>query len=250
VSGGPDWLSPEWFTGIGTVALAAATVILALVAIFQDTVRGWFYHPTLDASIRTAPPDCFSVPARKDGKFIADLLYLRLWVTNSGKTTAKNVEVYANELLVRRADGNWEPVGDFTPMNLAWSNIRVIYFPNIVSGMGKHCDLGHIVDPAHRSDPHMQEQEENPRLHLTCQQTSLTFDLIAAPTHKGHIIAPGEYRLNIIIAAENAHRIEKTVSLSLKGRWFSDETRMLRDGVGVTIADALRDRGRKVTKET
>jgi hypothetical protein len=80
-------------------------------------------------------------------------------------------------------------------------------------------------------------QEENPRLSLTDQDTSLAFDLIAAPNQMGHIIGPGEYRLQIFIAAENARRIAKTVSLSLKGRWFPDETRMLSDGVGVTIAD-------------
>jgi hypothetical protein len=41
----------EWFTAFGTLALA-------VVAIFQDTIRGWFFHPTLDAAIQTKPPDC------------------------------------------------------------------------------------------------------------------------------------------------------------------------------------------------
>ena len=79
--------------------------------------------------------------------------------------------------------------------------------------MGKHCDIGHIVDPARRSNPHI--REENPRLRLTDQQTSLAFDVIAAPNHKGHIIAPGDYKLKIIIAAENARRLGKTMLIRL-----------------------------------
>ena len=68
----------EWLTGIGTIALAVA-------AVFQDTVRGWFYHPALDASIRTQPPDCIAVPITTlDGRKIADAFYLRIWVTNIG----------------------------------------------------------------------------------------------------------------------------------------------------------------------
>jgi hypothetical protein len=229
----------EWLTAIGTLVLAIGTLVLAVVAIFQDTIRGWFYHPNLEASIQTRPPDCNAVPfARPDGAIIADSLYLRLWVKNTGKATARNAEVYANELLRERADKTWERVGQFPPMNLQWTHIHAIYFPVIVSGSGKHCDLGHIVDPAHRSHPNL--REENPRLNLTDQQTSLAFDLITAPNDKGHIIGPGDYRLNIIIAAENARRIEKTVLLSLKGRWFADETRMLSDGVGVTITDTPR----------
>ena len=221
MSAGAEWL------------IAAGTLVLAAVAIFQDTVRGWFYHPTLEASIQTKPPDCVAVPVTTlDGTKIADSVYLRLWVKNTGKATAKNAEVYASELLQRRTDGTWDRVDEFPPMNLKWSNVGLIYFPFIAAGMGKHCDIGHIVDPACRSHPGL--REENPRLKLTNEQASLAFDVIAAPNHKGHIIARGDYRLKILIAAENAHPIEKTLSISVRG-WDADEMRMLRDGVGISI---------------
>jgi hypothetical protein len=221
-------MAAEWFVAIGTLALA-------VLAVFQDTVRGWFYHPALDASIDTQPPDCVAVPVTTlDGRQIADAVYLRIWVKNIGTRTARSVEVYASELLRKRTDDTWERVHEFPPMNLRWSNVHVIFFPNIVPGTGKHCDLGHITDPAARSNAAL--REDNPRLNLTDQETSLAFDLIMSPNHKGHIIGPGDYQLKILIAAENSrHPIEKTISLSLKGRWFADETRMLRDGVGVSI---------------
>jgi hypothetical protein len=229
-------MAPEWFSAIGTVVLALGTLVLAAVAIAQDTVRGWFYKPTLDVSIKTQPPDCVAVPiTRQDGTFIADSYYLRLWIQNTGNTPAKNVEVYASELLRRRADNiTWDRVDGFPPMNLRWSNVHVIYFPIIVAGMGKHCDLGHIADPARRNHPDL--REENPRLNLTNQETSLAFDLIAAPNYKGHIIGPGNYQLKLLIAAENSRQlIENTVAISFTGRWNTDETRMLRDEVGLSI---------------
>jgi hypothetical protein len=60
-------------------------------------------------------------------------------------------------------------------------------------------------------------------------------DLMAEPNHKGHIIGPGEYRIHLVIAAENAPTVKHCVSLTLTGHWFASGERMLRDGVGVTI---------------
>jgi len=114
------YMAAEWFTAIGTLALA-------VLAVFQDTVRGWFYHPALDASIQTQPPDCIAVPITTlDNRKIADSIYLRIWVKNIGNRVARNVEVYANNLLQKRTDGAWERVHEFPPMNLRWSNVHSI----------------------------------------------------------------------------------------------------------------------------
>ncbi len=217
---------------ISNLAVAVGTLILAAVAVFQETIRGWFYRPTFRVSIKTEPPDCVAVPfgPLPDGTMI-DAYYLRLWIENTGNATAKNAEVYADELRRQRLDGTWERVKAFPPMNLKWGNIGRIYFPAIAPQMGKHCDLAHITDPTRRQIL----GEDNPRLALTNQQTSLAFDLMAAPNHKGHIVGPGEYQLDIRVAAENALPINRTVAISLRGTWYPDETTTLRDGVGVTI---------------
>jgi hypothetical protein len=221
----------KWLTGIGTLALA-------FVAIFQDTIRSKVCRPKFQASTTTKPPDCMAARITTttiDKKFIADAIYVRLWVENTGNAAARNVEVYAKELRRKRADQLWEPVKEFPPMNLVWADIgRTIYFPIIAPKMGKHCDIFHIVDPSKRSHPNI--NEENPRLNLTDQQTSMAFSLIATPNHMGHIIDPGEYRLKILIAAENARPLEKTLSIDLRGAWHIDETIMLRDGVGVSVS--------------
>ncbi|MGH2359405.1 MAG: hypothetical protein ACRDGM_02535 [bacterium] len=216
----------SWLVALGTVVIAA-------VAVFQETIRGWFYRPKFAVTVRCAPPDCVSVALtrRETGQFLANSVYLRLLVRNDGNATARNVEVYAERLQRRRADGTLEPLNSFPPMNLKWANLGQIYFPSIAPKMGKHCDIGHITEPAQRPAVN----EENPALTLSNQQCSLTFDLMVAPNHRGHIIGPGEYFLEILVAAENAKPVPKTVRLNLPGPWYPDETRMLRDGVGVEV---------------
>jgi hypothetical protein len=217
---------------IATWLVAVGTLVVAAVAVFQEPIRGLFYRPRFRLSVQTEPPDCVMVPfMRLDGTFVADAVYLRLWVENVGSATAKNAEVFAKELRRQRADGEWERIDTFPPMNLNWANLGMIYFPGIAAGMGKHCDIGHIIDPARRQIL----REDAPTLGLTVQQTSLAFDLMAAPNNRGHIVGPGEYRLYVLVAAENARPIEGTVAISVRGTWYADETRMLRDGVGVRL---------------
>lgn len=221
----------QWGT-IANWVEAVTTFILAAVAVFQETIRGWFYHPTFRVSIKAEPPDCVAVPfTTSDGTFVANSIYLKLWIENIGNAAAKNVEVYATELR-KLADGEWRRISALPPMNLKWAHIGVMYFPTIAPQMGKHCDLGHIVDPLRR---HLIPRENAPLLELTDKQTSLAFDLIAPPNNKCYIVGPGDYQVDILVAAENAGPIKRTIELSLLGTWNDDETKMLHDGVGVSL---------------
>lgn len=237
----------EFYRGVlskmnwGTVAdwvVAAATFTLAVVAIFQDRIRAWLSAPELEVSIRSEPPDCVSVPfTRQDtGEVVANTIHVRFWVKNVGKSLARQVEVYAQRLRRERADGSWEDVRSFPPMNLLWADLHppTMYFPGIAPCMGKHCDLGYIIEPARRRFmPH----DENPTLQLTAQQVSFTFLLVARPNHKGHIVGPGRYQIHIVVAAENARPRTKRLELFLPGPWYPEEDRMLRDGIGVGVVN-------------
>jgi hypothetical protein len=217
---------------IANWVVAVGTLIVAAVAVFQEPIRSLFYRPRFRPSIKTEPPDCVMVPFNIDGTFVANAVYLRLWVKNFGSATAKNAEVYARALRRQRADGEWERIGTFPPMNFKWAYLGIIYFPGgIAPEMGKHCDIGHITDPARR---HILN-EDAPSLGLSDQQTSLAFDLMAAPSNRTHIVGPGEYQLDILVAAENVRPIKRTIAISVRGAWYADETRMLRDGVGVRL---------------
>jgi hypothetical protein len=71
------------------------------------------------------------------------------------------------------------------------------------------------LTPARRDFLH----EDAHRLALTNQQTSLPFDLMAAPNHKGHIIGPGEYQLDILVAADDVRPIKRIIATSLLDTW-------------------------------
>jgi len=118
-------------------------------------------------------------------------------------------------------------------MNLKWANLGGnIYFPIISPEMGKHCDVAHVADPANRA-----ALGETPPAPYPANRTAMAFDLMAAPNHRGHIVGPGEYEMEVLVAAENARPLRKIVKLRLTGDWYADEQRMLRDGVGVTVED-------------
>jgi hypothetical protein len=155
-------------TAIGTVG----AVLLALgIALFQDDYRKWRRHPDLHVTVSPSPPDCVLIPFWRNvesdiqigrsfgvgAQAIMQLVegnsyYFRIKVQNTGKETARNVEVYAKELKVFK-DGDWKIVPEFPPMNLIWSNPTpqtTLYLPYLEPTTAKHCDIGYIVDPAIR----------------------------------------------------------------------------------------------------
>ncbi len=218
----------EWLEAIGTI-------LVAIVAVFQEWVRGLFYRPKFRGSAKTLSPDAVAVPITdmQTGEHITDALFLRLWVENAGNTVAKNVEVYVQELRRERADGVWEIVEAFPPMNLKWSNTPFLYYPAIAPAMGKHCDCAHIVDPANRTKKAL--AEDNPALGVGNDVATMTIDLINTPNHRGNIIAPGKYRLLIKVVATNAKVVDWIVEIVFDGQWVADPVRMMRDHVGIMV---------------
>jgi hypothetical protein len=116
-------------------------------------------------------------------------------------------------------------------MNLRWANFGgAIHFPGISPRMGKHCDVAHIVDPQRRA----MLNEENPRLGIAATATSLAFDLMVAPNHQGHIVGPGDYSLDVLVAAENATPIERPSKLH-----YVDSGIQMRSGCSVMASGLL-----------
>ncbi len=226
----------EWFG-------ASATFLAVLVALFKDEIIQWWRRPKLSARIKLSPPDCSKTQLNYVVQKIAltygraECYYLRLWIENRGKTRAEQVQVYASKLWKRAADGSFNLIESFLPMNLKWAhgqpppNSPEIFADGISPDMGKHCDLGHVVDPDHRLD--VGHDLEG----LRKDQTILALDLEVAPNTLTHLIGPGEYRLQIRIAGGNCSPITKIIELTLTGQWFADQSRMFTDGLGIKVMD-------------
>lgn len=145
--------------------------------------------------------------------------------------------MFAQKLLRRTADGSFVEDHHFLPMNLRWAHAHArgpnggpeVYADGISPGMGKHCDLGHVIDPANRVDC----KEDIPGLAPTSPLFAL--DLEFPPNTGSHLLAPGAYQLELKIAAANAAPVTKRLEITVTENWYPDEQRMFRDGIGLRV---------------
>lgn len=216
----------NWLVAFGTIGLA-------ITAVFGSWIRSLIWKPSLRISIRGGRQDCHKtfLSDPSTGKIKSEVYYLNFWINNEGNFAARNIEIHAKELRRERLNKTWEIVSAFPPMNLKWAHTNKDSCLLLLNGVGKQCNLGHISDPSIRRELN----EENPSLGLSTAQTSFCFDLIVSPNHNGHIIGPGIYHLDIVLAAENHKPIPKTVELNISGKWDINEEVMLNQGFGVRI---------------
>ncbi|MCZ7564778.1 MAG: hypothetical protein M5U08_14150 [Burkholderiales bacterium] len=226
---------------LGEWAGAVATFLVVLVALFKDEYLRWRRKPRLRIRIILGPPDChrttISAVVYKTAPthISAACYYLRLWVDNVGRTRAERVQVYAEKLRRKSADGIFREVETFNPMNLRWahagSDHPEIFAEGISPRMGKHCDLGHVIDPKHRKDFGENLPDVEP------DKTILSLDLEMAPATLGHLVPPGVYELQLRVAAANCLPVTHTIELTITGNWFADQAKMFSDGLGIKAAN-------------
>jgi hypothetical protein len=227
-----DWGSAaQWFA-------ALATFSAVLVALFKDEFLRFRRRPKLEPSIKLASPDCHKthlnyqlIPTSIFGR--TECYYLRLWIENRGKTRAEKVQVFAAKLSRKNADGSFAIVEDFLPMNLRWAHAETapngveIFADGISPQMGKHCDLGHIVNPAAR----VIVGEDLPT--VPTGKTLLALDLEVRPNTMSHLIPPGTYQLELRVAGANCSPVKRIIEITLTGEWFDDQNRMFSEGLGI-----------------
>lgn len=225
----------DWILAAGAVA----TFLLAAVAVFGDTVRGWLIRPRLEVTIDLGPPDCHKTKlaaGHSEGgvpSIEEDVYFLRLRVTNLGNEKAVSVEVFASQLERTRADGTFQRADSFLPMNLFWSHTeRAVFSPAISPRMYRHCDFAHIVRPAGRAQFKV-EDTQWPNVSPT--QTILSIDTVVKSYSLPHLLPPGTYRLTILVAAANAKPIRRTLEVTLNGGWYDDPQDMFGQGVAVRL---------------
>ena len=229
---------------IGTVAQwagATATFLAVIVALFKDEILRAWRKPQLMVSIALQPPDCHKTTltyiVQKSGVMYRspDCYYLRLWVENIGKTRAERVQVFAAKLFRRNADGLFKEVDGFLPMNLRWAHGQQasggpeIFAEGISPEMGKHGNLGHIVDPRFRKDV----GEDLPG--MAAHETVVALDLEVQPNTLSHLVPPGVYRLQLRVAAANSAPVTRTIELTITGKWFAEQAQMFSDGLGIRM---------------
>jgi hypothetical protein len=194
-----------------------------IAALFKEEfIRRW-RHPKLTASIEAKHPDCVRTSEKKDPPakpWKGFRYFLRVWVKNEGNIRAEKVEVFLSRAWVRN-NGSFEPVPNFTPMNLRWSYTGDTSVEGISPDMRRLCDFGGISDPAYYSPP-----EVKTRLSLCLQ----------VPPPVTDWLPPGHYQFEIKLAGSNCEPVTRCIHLHLTGRWHEEPTEMLAHGFTVTVS--------------
>jgi hypothetical protein len=134
------------------------------------------------------------------------------------------VEVNAVSLKRKRADGKFEPVSRFTPMNLLWAHEHTVHLHLLSPKLSKFCDVGHVIAPRDR------QKLGHDLPGVPADKCILAFDLQVEPNMKGHLAEPGTYELGLLIAGENCGPRECTIELVLSGDWYDSEQEMFAKG--------------------
>ena len=142
------WNAVQWGNA-AQWAGALMTFAAVIVALFKEDIIRCRRHPKLMARIEAKHPYCLRFPARENRQkpWAGWTYWLRVWVKNEGNVRAEKVEVFLSQALVRN-NGSFEPVPNFTPMNLTWSNTHDTYVEGISPQMRRFCDFAAIYDPA------------------------------------------------------------------------------------------------------
>jgi hypothetical protein len=203
-----------WAGAIANVLVASATLVLAVIAVFQERLRRRQYRPRVTVT-RDEP---LYTPWAAGGVIRGTVLFLRLRAVNEGNDPAREVEVSVTEVGERQAAGEYRRIrrGDY-PKALVWSNTdRLTRLPFLHHGTEKLADVGHVHDPALRV--HFDVSEEPPNAVLDGTAV-LALEVAPQPLNCSHVFPSAAYRLHVVVSASNIEPVHVTVDVELTGTW-------------------------------
>src|SRR4029077_20924205 len=126
-----------------------------------------------------------------------DLFYYRLQVANTGRSAARNVEVFARAVYRQTSTGAWADVARVLPEWLSWATVRhfgdftPMFLPVLPAKADRYLDLCHVFRPSDR--PSLDELEQDPD--TPAEQTVVSLDLVIKYRLRGHLMGPGTYAI-------------------------------------------------------
>jgi hypothetical protein len=152
-------------------------------------------------------------------------LYLRIGVKNYGrKLPAKSVEVFVYRIIQIDRDGkDGEPVD--IAMNLRWSNVGDMRYPQILAKSERYCDIGFITVPEYRSyDPRYSSAKFSAKDKYPAFCVNVTHPL----PNGEHILWPGRYKLEVMVSAVGAEPVTGIVIIEFSD-WSNIESEIIKE---------------------
>ena len=205
---------------------ALATLLAVIVALFKDSILARWRKPKLIVTCENSPPCTIRTPYfvhdRTTGNLLwtGDCYWVRVKVTNEGRTRAKKVQVSLSKLYYRPSvDEDFsEIVRHHFPLNLKWAHIHIPILDGISPYMPALCDIIALCDPANQYWP----KPANTLSNTTVGSLQLEVDL----PPEFHSLRAGSWKLILRIGAANAKPIEKTLLFSHTGEWRQNDVDM------------------------
>lgn len=216
-------MSPEWVTAFSSITL----VLVAVLLILRDEIRKWILQPTFEVRFQRENPDCHRVPL---GSY--PVHYIRCRIYNSGRVAAQNVEVAVVGVRKKDANGTFQNYPMATPWPLLWSHHNNHVLSQIPRLAERHITLGHVMEPKDRI--HIPVPSENDPKHSQTD-TLFVLEVFVRSNTLEYLLPPGEYEIKVQVAASNAKPKTFLFHLNHTGKWFSDESKMYSDGLGLNI---------------
>jgi hypothetical protein len=247
----------SWFAALGTIGAV-------IVALFQESIKRWFYKPILKLSVKNKEPWCISVPqvdfieqqeeiavypykldasnsvtesvsitsgAVSRSKKIkptanGNALYVGVKVENKGNKTAEHVQVFAKSL--KCIEGKFKGKKWHLAMELQWGNAGDSFYPKIHPNTERYCNIGIISEPNSRKhDPRYYYDEILKREKYEESEPALLIN-VKYPLRKGdHIVGPGRYELEVVVTAAEAKLLRRTVIIEFD-KWYDNELEMMK----------------------
>jgi hypothetical protein len=137
---------------------------------------------------------------------------------------------------MKKKGGNFYPIDSFLSDNLNWNSFSLgpnteakIYYDFIFPNTFKHCELGHILDPKKR---YLIPSENNSKLPIEEKdETIFSFNVARRYNNLYYLVAPGVYKIKVLVAGENFKLLEKEYEFEVTGKWSEDEGIMLNKGL-------------------
>ncbi len=223
-----ELINVTWWLVIATFL---AAVVALIIAVFGDWLKAVIFKPSFEIECNLSPPNCERTKRNINYKERVDIYVFRILIKNVGSVKAESIEVLAKDLYKKHPDGAFRKIKSFIPMNLIWTHSnRSTYFPSIAMNMSRHCDLGYIIKPSGRAS-FLNEDD----ISFDKRKTIFGFELEVKPNSLQHLVGPGIYRLEVLIAASNTKPTSKIIELNHIGDWYDDENKMFNKGIGIHI---------------
>ncbi|MFC2079522.1 hypothetical protein ACFLSZ_06050 [Candidatus Bipolaricaulota bacterium] len=227
---------------VGNLLVALFTLLLAVVAVFQQQIHRWLRRPILRISTTNEPPDSHktALTIRKGDQSTSSYgcYYSLLRVENAGRLRAEQVEVFVSEILREEALGKWVPLKNFLPQRLLWSFERTPYLASLAPGTFAHCTLGHVLHPSGRQEASGEDPNQTDfwgKHVVTENETVFSLDVQFRSNNLSYLLIPGKYRLRVLLASSQTKALTAEILVDLSGNWFDEEDQMLNKGITIEV---------------